>query len=858
MTGVPVGLVVVSHSRALAHAAVALAQEMVRGQQVTIAVAAGLDETTFGTDATQIVDAIAAADQGAGVVVLMDLGSAVLSAELALELVGGDARERVVLCPAPLVEGLVMAAVAAAGGAGIAEVAAEAAAALTGKIGHLGAAPLAPPDAPPDAIDVSKGGLTGTFVVRNPHGLHARPAARLVQEVRRRDARAQIRNRSTGSAWVDAGSLSRLATLGVRSGDEVEIRVSGSQAAETRDCILTLAARNFDEAPAAAAPAPMTPSVAARLPTGASPSFDEAPAAAAPTIPGTTAHAPIGASPGLGIGPARRARPGPVSIPDTPAEAPMVEWRRLGEAIAAARRTISQLRTRTARDAGEAEAAIFDAHQLFLDDAALLDAARARIDQGASAASGWSAAVRDLAAEFAALPDPYMRTRAGDVTAVGDQVLRAMLGTSAAASASRAMLGTSAVAPASTGVLIAADLTPAEAAELDPAQTAAVMLAFGGPHGHNVILLRAKGIPVIVGAGPSVLAIPDGTSVVVDGTRGEYVVDPPEDVRAAFQAQVAAVAERQRQARARAQAPALTRDGVAIAVGANIGSVDDARAAAVHGAELAGLVRTEFLFLGRPHAPDVEEQVAIYSQIAESLAGQRITLRTLDVGGDKPLAFLPAPAEANPFLGVRGIRLSLAHPELLADQLLAMAMVAQRTPVSVMFPMISTLDELLAARRLLDEASTRAGRGRPAGLQVGMMVEVPAAALKAPVFARHVDFLSIGTNDLTQYALAADRDNDAVAAIHDPFDPGLLHLVRATCQGAAGRASVSVCGELAADAQAVGLLIGLGVDTLSVTPPAIPAVKEAVRAVDTREARRQADEALRADSAAAVRERLGT
>jgi phosphocarrier protein FPr len=268
-------------------------------------------------------------------------------------------------------------------------------------------------------------------------------------------------------------------------------------------------------------------------------------------------------------------------------------------------------------------------------------------------------------------------------------------------------------------------------------------------------------------------------------------------------------------------------------------------------------VRTEFLFLGRQDAPDVEEQVAVYRKIAESLDGRRITLRTLDVGGDKPLEFLPAPAEMNPFLGVRGIRLSLTHPDLLADQLLAMLQVAHHTPVSVMFPMISTLDELFAARRLLDEAIGRTGRERPADLRVGMMVEVPAAALKASAFARHVDFFSIGTNDLTQYALAADRNNEAVAAIGDTFDPGLLALVRATCQGAGGRASVSVCGEFAADERAAGLLIGLGVGALSVTPPAIPATKEAVRAVDSRQARRLTDDVLVADSAAAVRDLLG-
>ena len=524
-----VGLVVVSHSRALARAAVALAQEMLHGKQIRIAVAAGLDDSTFGTDAAQIVDAITAADQGAGVVVLMDLGSAVLSAELALELLDDDVRDRVVLCPAPLVEGLVVAAVAAAGGADTGEVAAEAAGALAGKIGHLGPATVAPSINMAGEADE----LTGNFSVANPHGLHARPAARLVGEVRRRDARARIRNRSTGSEWVDAGSLSKIATLGVRSGDEVEVRVTGSQAAETLDHILALAARRFDESLTDVAPAPETP----------------------------VHHAPVGARPGLGIGPARSARLGPITIPDVPADEPAVEWRRLGKAIATVRRTISQLRTRTAREVGEAEASIFDAHLLLLDDAALLDDVRGRIDQGRSAVSAWSAAVSDVAAQFAAVPDPYLQARADDVTAVGDQVLRQC------SAPPRPRPG--------SGVLVAAELTPAEAAELDPARVAAVLLAFGSPHAHNVILLRAKGIPVVVGAGPSVLSIADGTIVAVDGTRGQFVVDPPETIRREFHARLAALAQRQRQARSRAAQPAVTRDGITVPVGADA-FVDDA------------------------------------------------------------------------------------------------------------------------------------------------------------------------------------------------------------------------------------------------------------------------------------------
>ncbi|CDO27480.1 phosphoenolpyruvate--protein phosphotransferase [Mycolicibacterium porcinum] len=806
-----VGLVVVSHSRPLARAAVELAQEMLHGNQIQIAVAAGLDESTFGTDAAEILDAVTAVDSGDGVVVLMDLGSAVLSAELALELLNKDARARTVLCPAPLVEGLVVAAVAAAGGAPPADVAAEAAEALAGKIAHLGPASHERPPGEPDG----PGELTGSFVVANPHGLHARPAARLAGEVRHRDAHVRIRNRRTESAWIDAGSLSKIATLGVRCGDEVDVRASGPQAAETLEHILALAARNFDESTADTAPQPVP----------------------------VTAHAPIGAGPGLGIGPARSPRLATLAVPDNPADEPEAEWRRLGSAIDEVRSAITSVRDLTAREVGEAEASIFDAHRLLLDDEALTGAAQARITQGHNAAAAWSGAVSGLAAEFSALPDPYQQARAGDVRAVGDQVLRALLGGAA---------GTDAV----RGVLVAGDLTPAEAAELDPQHVPAVLLAFGSPHAHNVILLRAKGIPVVVGAGAAVLTIPEGTTVAVDGTRGEFIVDPPEDVRSDFQARIEASAQQQRKARTRAAEPAVTRDGVTIGVGANIASLDDARAAASHGADFAGLVRTEFLFLGRRQAPDTEEQLAVYRKIADSLDGHRITLRTLDVGGDKPLEFLPTPTEMNPYLGMRGIRLSLAHPKLLSDQLLAMARLAQQTPVSIMFPMVSTLDELFAARRLLDDAIGRTGPRPPAGLQVGIMVEVPAVALKSAAFASHVDFMSIGTNDLTQYALAADRNNDAVAAIGDAFDPGLLRLIAETCRGAAGRASVSVCGELAADHRAAALLVGLGVNALSVAPPAVPATKETVRALDLERAGRAALAALVADGPSAVREQL--
>lgn len=837
-----VGLVVVGHSHALATAAVALATEMVHDNPVLIEVAAGLDDTTFGTDATAIMAAITSADQGDGVVVLMDLGSALLSTELALELLDDGVRERVTLSAAPLVEGLVAAAVSAAAGAPRAEIAAEAANALAGKRAQLGLEEGTPSDAPREDAPSE----AAAFVVRNPHGLHARPAARLVTEARKFDASVELRNATTGSAWVPAGSLSRVATLGALEGHSVEVRASGPQAREATDALLGLAARAFDESPAPAGGAPASksaPPTSSPLPVPAPdprPSTDQAlstghplsTAAAASEISPSTTLVGRPASPGIGIGAVWHLGGGSPEIPDLPGQGATTECRRLDDALTATRAAIRETRDATARELGASEAEIFDAHLLLLDDADLLDEARRRIDDGEAAPPAWAAATRRTADTFEALDDPYLQTRAGDVRAVGDQVLRALLGITAA--------------PVSgDGILVAPELTPAEAAALDPGTVTGVLLAYGSPTSHGAILARTKGTPAVVGLGPSILDLAAGTSVVFDGGTGEVVIAPGAEQETAFRERAATQHELRKRAAARASEPAVTRDGVTVSVGANIGSVADASAAAGQGADMAGLVRTEFLFLGRDGAPGEDEQEATYRAIAAALDGRRVTLRTLDVGGDKPLPYLPGPVEENPFLGVRGVRHSLAHPELLAAQLRAMVRVARDYPVNIMFPMVSTVDEVIAARRLLGDT--------PDGLRVGIMVEVPAAALKAAAFAPYVDFVSIGTNDLTQYTLAAERGNAALASLADGLDPGVLRLIDGVCRAARGHFDVAVCGELAADPVAVPILTGLGVHELSMAPPMIPMVKELVRGLDLAEAAARAAAALTLPSAEAVR-----
>ncbi len=872
-----VGIVVVSHSRALAEAAVALTREMASGP-LRIEVAAGLDDDTFGTDAMAIMHAITAADEGDGVLVLMDIGSAVLSTDLALEMLEDDVRARVRSSAAPLIEGLLAAAVVAAGGAGVDEVANEAARGLDGKEHQLGVRSISTRSALAEASDVASSdrsapvsdpadrAVVGTFTVLGPHGLHARPAARLVREANRFDADLTIRNLTTGSRPVTARSLSRLATLDAGQGHELEVSATGPEAEAALEAVLALARGTLDGSDSRAG----TPGATGVRLTSVAPTEPASPGSKTGTDTDAGILVGLPVSPGIGVGPARPFTIGQTAVGDQAVSDwaggdhvgdPRTEHRRLDDAIDSVDTELRRLQAKTAREIGSAEAHIFDAHLALLHDPELIAEVRERIDSGridgkrsdltpVSALAAWAEVLSEAELAFAALDDRYLRTRAADVRAVRDQVLRSLLGSPSPSAAG-------------DGVLVAADLTPAEVAGLERSRVVAIVLAFGSPTSHAAILARARDIATVVGVGAALLDVPAGTLLAVDGSTGEVVLAPDEARRAEFGGRAEA-AVRARQAAARAAAhPALTRDGLQILVGANIASIADATAAASSGADLAGLVRTEFLYLGRDVPPDVDEQVAAQLALADAIGGRRLTLRTLDIGGDKSLAYVEQPEEANPFLGVRGLRLSLRSPELLRDQLRAIVRTARQTPVSVMFPMVSAVDELLEARRLLDAVIVSEGHGRPTGLEVGMMVEVPAAALKTRSFAPYIDFFSVGTNDLTQYALAAERGNEQVAALGDPYDPGVLALIRAVCVGAVGGEAagvgaadgprVAVCGELAGDAGAAGLLVGLGVGELSVAPPAVPAVKQAIREVDSRQAEDLAATALSMPSAAAVR-----
>jgi multiphosphoryl transfer protein len=819
-----VGLVIVSHSAELADGVVELAREM-GGGDVPIEAAGGLDDGSVGTDAARVQAAIERAMSADGVLVLMDLGSALMSAEMATELLGGD--DRVLLSEAPLVEGAVAAAAVARGGASLEEVAAEARGALAMKVSQLGAEEPSVEEDPAAEAAVAETRLA----VLNEIGLHARPAALVVELASSFDADLRLA-KAGRPGKVSARSLTGLMTLGARLGDELVASASGPQAEEALAALEALAREGFGEgvaagaAPAAGAqpPAPQPQSATA-----------DASAAPAPPTPGTVLTG-IAASAGVAVAPARHLETAVPAPPARESEGTEAENDRLERGRADARVAIERDRERLIARGAAAEAAIFSAHLALLDDEALLEPARAAIGRGEPAERAWHDAAESAASAYRALEEPILRERAADVEDVSRRVVTAIVGDGPPAG------------PLEEGIVIAAELAPADAAALDSSLARGIATARGTPTAHAAILARALGIPAVVGLGAEVLAVPAGTPLLLDGDQGSVHVAPSEELVRSAEQRAKRAAARRTAALERAGEPAVTRDGTRIEVAANLDQPGDPASAVELGAEGVGLLRTEFLFLEHPALPSEQDQAERLDEIAGALGGRPLIVRTLDVGADKPLPALPMEPEENPFLGLRGIRLSLDRPELLATQLRAILRVAAEHPLKVMFPMVATVAELQAALAILHEARLQTGLDAP--LETGIMVEVPAAALLSERLARHVDFFSIGTNDLTQYTMAAERGNERVAPLLAGPHPSVLRLVRDTLEGAEAHGRwVGVCGELAGDPPAAVLLAGLGVRELSMAPRLIPEVKAALRSVTLADASEAAERALAVEDA---------
>ncbi len=646
------------------------------------------------------------------------------------------------------------------------------------------------------------------LIVPFDHGLHVRPAAQVAAALR--PFAAEVALVAHGRS-ADARSTVAMMALGVRCGDTIEARAAGA------DAIAALAALEG-----------LFAKPAARL---------IVPAAAAGQPVRTRLDGAI-ASRGLAIGPC---------APWTQPEIRVAE-RGAGEAAegAALTRALDSVATHLERERDSARGegqALLAAHAELARDPDLRQRADEGLRRGHSAGLAWRQATRATVEMLLALEDERMRERAADLRDLENQVLQVLAGKPPSA--------TREFPPGA--IVVAEDILPSQMMALERAGVAGVCTARGGPTSHMAILAASAGLPALVAAGEAALGIAEGTRLVLDAEHGWLDIDPPAAQWAAAERSVAQRAAERAADLEAAHAPAATRDGVRIVVNANLGSLAEAANALAHGAEGCGLLRTEFLFLDRREPPGEAEQAGEYQRIAAALGGRPLSIRTMDIGGDKPIAYLPLEREDNPALGMRGIRASLAQPQLLREQLRAILRVEPAGACRILLPMVTDVADVRAVRELVDAGVRELGLARAP--LIGAMIETPASALLAESLAEECDFLSLGTNDLSQYTLAIDRGHPQLAARLDALHPAVLRLIALVADAAAARGKVaSVCGALASDVDALPMLIGLGIHEISATAAAIPRLKRMARALDAAECRELARRALEQTTAAAVRE----
>ncbi len=670
--------------------------------------------------------------------------------------------------------------------------------------------------------------LSGEITLPNPAGLHARPAAVVAAEAKKFTSEIRLLR---GSDSVNAKSIVAIMGLATALGDKLRVEARGPDAAEASSVLARVLAEGSGERPGDA-PAPSAPSA----PTAAS---TAEPVATRSPVIDANEFTGVSASPGLAVGNVVQFRQQVIDVNEA-GESPQRERAQLEAARHQARQQIEALKA-TLTDASKAQ--ILAAHLELLDDPDLNDMAIAGISEGKGAGFAWRAAFQKQAGTLEKLGNPLLRERAGDIRDVGRRVLALLAGVRQAQ-----------IDVPQDSILIAEELSPSDTTSLDRSKVLGFCTTTGGATSHVAILARSLGIPAICGIDPRALQLADGTPVVLDGSRGSLRRDPSADELEQAHQRISRQAAKREAEKFAASKLAMTADGHRIEVVANIRNAQEARDAVAAGAEGVGLLRSEFLFDARDTAPSEDEQAAEYCAVAEALGRERpLVVRTLDVGGDKPLSYLPLPKEDNPFLGLRGVRVSLARPDIFRTQLRAILRAAPLGNLHVMFPMIATIEEVQSARRiLLEEAGNRA-----ASVKVGVMIEVPAAALIVEPLAREVDFFSIGTNDLTQYTLAMDRGHPQLAKQADALHPAVLRLIGMTVEGAHRHGKwVGICGGIASDAMAVPVLVGLGIDELSVSIPAVGSVKAQLARLTMAEASKLAADVLRLGTAAEVRAHL--
>ncbi|MEN8405548.1 phosphoenolpyruvate--protein phosphotransferase [Acinetobacter seifertii] len=662
-----------------------------------------------------------------------------------------------------------------------------------------------------------------SVVLANAHGLHARPATHLVNLTKTFQGDIQVA--VDDGNFVSAKSLTRLLALGCKRGQTLRfIAEPDTDAVDALDKVIFAVEQGLGEEVEAIA-----------ITSQVSDQVSLQPSTSSVKILGNN-NTGIAASSGLAFGPVHVIKP-KVYQYERMGLSVKAEKENLDIALHAVKNNIHQVIAKS--DVSEIKQ-IFQAHLEMLDDPDLINGVYQKINLNLSAPAAWHEHIEAAAKAQEALPDRLLAERATDLRDIGDRVLTQLCGEVVIEE------------PKEPYILIMHDVGPSDVARLNKDRVAGILTAIGGASAHSAIVARALGIPAIVGAGEQVLEIDHKNTLLINGDTGTFVLNP--DTAQIEQAKQEREQQRQirEEAERHSQEPAITLDQHQIEIAANLGKVQATAQAVECGAEAIGLLRTELVFMSHSSAPSETVQEADYRVVLDALAGRPLVVRTLDVGGDKPLPYLPIADEENPFLGLRGIRLTLRRPELLRQQLTALLKASDNRPLRIMFPMIGRVEEWRAAKAILDEVRAQ----HPCdNLQVGIMIEVPSAALLAPILAQEVDFFSIGTNDLTQYTLAIDRGHPILSAEADGLHPSILNLIDQTVKAAHKHGKwVGICGELAADPKAVPILMGLGVDELSMSPNSIPLVKAQIRTLSYSHAQKLAQQALLCDSAPAVRQ----
>lgn len=804
-----VGIVLVSHSKALAKATEALMKSTTQGEvPVAIAAGTGEDQNELGTDAMAIFEAIESVYGPDGVLILMDMGSAILSTEMALDFLEEEKKGKIQIAPAPFIEGAVAAGVSAMVGDDLNVVYKESVGALKQKIEHVR-----------DEEETSNQSESASFkdgrvmevTISNRHGLHARPVARLIQKASTYQSEIQIRNISKNKGPVSIRSMTGIIALEALQGDRVELAAVGEDAEKALQELTGAIQKGLGDR--------LDPNLTPQTPVK-EPEKEE-----------TKDIRPVGLGSGLVIGKPVFYREEVIEIPKEEIADQKVEIDRFERAL---EKSIEELKNQ------ESDTEIFKAQAVILADPVLKEKTQDKIcDQKQSATAAWWDTAQEVIQQYRDLADKNLRERAQDVRDVALRVLQ-HLGVSV--QEHRVSM--------EKGILILDTITPKEVMALDKEKVKAVVCYQNGPTSHSSILLISREIPAVVQAiqyKEQLASLNPESEIIVDTDSGGIQVEPDKKTLTQIKEDIQVQKkQRQRELKNSGQS-AITKDREKISVFANVARKEDSELAAKNGAEGIGLLRTEFMFLDREKAPSEEEQVEILRGMLEPLKGKPVVIRTLDAGGDKNIPYLNLPNEQNPFLGVRAIRLSLRNPDLFKTQLRALLQVSADNKVEIMFPMIALPHELKAARKALRRAHFELEKEEcPHSwpVKVGMMMEIPSAALLAEEFASQVDFFSIGTNDLVQYTMAADRGNSELQeSLGKGLNQAVLRLIKTIIQGAKTQdIPVTVCGETASHPELAGLLLGLGVRELSMNPGRIPKIKEWIR---SQELKKLEEEALK-------------